>query len=76
MEVTKIENGKMVYSIYSADERAKCPVCGKTTEMFYMDEERKYINPVTKKESTTHAGCKIYDYACFSCQKAKTSKVG
>ena len=71
MNVIDTVKGNMSYDIYSADERAKCPVCGKTTEMFYMQGKRKYINPVTKKESFTYAGCKIFDMACFECQKAK-----
>ena len=71
MNVIEMEKGNMSYDIYSADERAKCPICGKTTEMFYMQVKRKYINPVTKKESFTYADCKIFDTACFDCQKAK-----
>ena len=62
-----------MYDIYPADERGKCPICGKVKELFYMKEMQKYINPVTKKESITYAGCKIHDAACLECQ-AKYAK--
>ena len=40
---------KYRYKIFETDERGKCPYCGKVSELFYMDERREYINPVTKK---------------------------
>lgn len=65
---------KYVYSIYEADERGKCPICGKTKELFYKSEKREYYNPITNKNSLTAYGCRVYDAACYDCQKAKQNK--
>lgn len=60
---------KFVYKIYSADERGKCSICNKNSELYYMQEQRKYINPITKQQSLTSHKCKVFDIACYNCLK-------
>lgn len=62
---------KYYYKIYAANERGECPICTKTTELFNMTEEREYFNPITKNKSRTFAKCRIFDSACYDCQKKK-----
>lgn len=60
---------KYRYEIFEANERGKCPCCGETTELFYMSEQRKYTNQITKKISLTANKCKSYEMVCYDCQK-------
>ncbi len=62
-------NNYFVYKIYSADERGKCPICHKNSELYYMQEQHKYINPITKQQSLTSNKCKVFDIACYNCLK-------
>jgi hypothetical protein len=59
----------MKYEIYSSETVGKCPLCKKTSELFYIKELKAYFNPITKEESFTENGCSVYEAACYDCQE-------
>lgn len=62
------ENFEYTYETKFSGRKGECPECGKTAELFSLEEKREYVHPVSKEKETTDVGCRQFGLACLKCQ--------